>query len=180
MVAFTFNAAQHTPRFESVSGLSIGKHPVIIVDGEFKPRAASTPDQPMTDLHLKVTAIDGPDKGSTQTLQFTIQHPTDGFVRRDMDRLAAVCTVCGKQGFGDTSEIYNIPFIVEMGPQKSNDKYTEAKAVYFMDGRKPDEAHPAQQAPNAPLSSSAAGQNMIHASAAPASFQPGPNPPWKR
>ena len=100
-----------------------------------------------------------------------------------MSQLAAYCAVTGRQGFNDTSELHNIPFMVEVGPQKNNDQYTEVKGVYFLDGR--DAASNPQSAPAAANQGAApaspsfpqpSGQSFQATQTPPAGFAPGVSP----
>ena len=196
MVAMQFNAGQFTPRYSGSDGLPPGKHPVMIVESEFRPTKDSTPNDPRMMLVFTLEAIDGPAKGGKQTDRLNVQNPNQQTVNIAMSQLAAYCAVTGRQGFNDTSEIHNIPFMVEVGPQKNNADYTEVKGVYFLDGR--DAASGAAQAgpQGFPTSAVQASPNVAQfapaaATAAPATgfpsnpqqFQPGQaagKAPWER
>ena len=165
MVAMSFNAGQFTPRYSGSDGLPPGKHPVIISASEFRPTKDSTPNDPRMMLVFTLEAIDGPAKGGKQTDRLNVQNPNQQTVNIAMSQLAAYCAVTGRQGFNDTSELHNIPFMVEVGPQKNNADYTEVKGVYFLDGRDAASgaAPAAQAAPQA-------------APAAPPTYAPAPMP----
>ena len=199
MVAMQFNATSFTPRYSGSDGLPPGKHPVIIVSSAFVPTKDSTPQDPRMMLVFTLEATDGPAKGGKQTDRLLVQHPNQQTVNIAMSQLAAYCAVTGRQGFNDTSELHNIPFMIEVGPQKNNADYTEVKGVYFLDGR--DAASGAAQAgPQAPFASaSVANIQSVAAPTAnvssagfpsnqpfagqPPQFQPGPvagKAPWER
>lgn len=135
MVSMQFNATQYAPRYDSTAGLTAGRHPVVIADSTFKPTKDSTPSDPRSFLELKLVAIDGPSKGGSIPDRLNIQHPNQQTVTIAYSQLAAYCAVTGRQGFNDTSELHNIPFLIEVGPQRNNDQYMEVKGVYFLDGR---------------------------------------------
>jgi len=135
MVAFQFNASGVTPRYSASDGLPTGKHIVIISSSEFLPTKDSTPSDPRSMLVFTLEAIDGPAKGGKQVDRLNLQNPSQQTVNIAYGQLAAYCAVTGRQGFNDTSELHNIPFMIEVGPQKNNDKYNEVKGVYFADGR---------------------------------------------
>lgn len=135
MVQMSFNAAQFTPRYSGSDGLPPGKHPVIISASEFRPTKDSSPSDPRMMLVFTLEAIGGPAKGGKQTDRLNIQNPNQQTVNIAMSQLAAYCAVTRRQGFNDTSELHNIPFMIEVGPQKNNADYTEVKGVYFLDGR---------------------------------------------
>jgi len=210
MVAFQFNASGVTPRYSASDGLPHGKHPVIISASEFRPTKDSTPNDPRSMLVFTLEAIDGPAKGGKQTDRLNLQHPNQQVVNIAYSQLAAYCAVTGRQGFNDTSELHNIPFMIEVGPQKNNPEYSEVKGVYFTDGRdaasgaapaSPPFAQPAApqmggqgsqpfQQPSGATQNSIAGPHAGIAttafpSSAPQQFQPGPAPagaapPWAR
>ena len=171
MVQMSFNAGQFTPRYSGSDGLPPGKHPVIISASEFRPTKDSTPNDPRMMLVFTLEAIDGPAKGGKQTDRLNVQNPNQQTVNIAMSQLAAYCAVTGRQGFNDTSELHNIPFMVEVGPQKNNDQYTEVKGVYFLDGR--DAASGAAPAAQAVQAGPPVGAGVSNA-AAPPVFQPGP------
>jgi hypothetical protein len=132
-----------------------------------------------------------------------LQHPNQQVVNIAYSQLAAYCAVTGRQGFNDTSELHNIPFMIEVGPQKNNPEYSEVKGVYFADGRDaasgaapaaqggPQGTSPfaaASQTASAPTPFTAAplaNAQAFPSSPQPAQFQPGPAPagavpPWER
>jgi len=171
MVAMQFDSRQFTPRYSGSDGLPPGKHPVMIVASEFRPTKDSSPSDPRMMLVFTLEAVDGPAKGGKQTDRLNVQNPNQQTVNIAMSQLAAYCAVTGRQGFNDTSELHNIPFMVEVGPQKNNDQYTEVKGVYFLDGRDAASgAAPAAQA--APQAAPAA--PLTYAPAPMPQFQPGP------
>jgi hypothetical protein len=205
MAQFQFNATQYAPRYDSTAGLPAGRHPVVITESMFKPTKDSTPSDPRSFLELKLEAIDGPAKGGSIPDRLTIQHPNQQTVIIAYSQLAAYCAVTGKQGFNDTAELHNIPFLIEVGPQRNNDQYTEVKGVYFLDGRSacdtrgPPSQQPQQgfqpQPQGSPLPAAATPPYTVQPpaspSAAPAAqgfpsnvsaqgFQPGNQPPWGR
>lgn len=147
MVQYAFNATQYTPRYDSTAGLAAGRHPVVIADSTFKPTKDSTPSDPRSFLELKLVAIDGPSKGGSIPDRLNIQHPNQQTVTIAYSQLAAYCAVTGRQGFNDTSELHNIPFLIEVGPQRNNEQYMEVKGVYFLDGRSASDVGAAPQQP---------------------------------
>ena len=191
MVAMQFNATAFTPRYSGSDGLPPGKHPVIISASEFRPTKDSSPSDPRMMLVFTLEAIDGPAKGGKQTDRLNIHNPNQQTVNIAMSQLAAYCAVTGRQGFNDTSELHNIPFMVEIGPQKNNADYTEVKGVYFLDGR--DAASGATTgAAQAVQAGPPFGAGVSNAAAPPVfqpappqtqQFQPGPvagKAPWER
>lgn len=189
MVQYAFNATQYTPRYDATAGLTAGRHPVVIADSTFKPTKDSTPADPRSFLEFKLVAIDGPSKGGSIADRLNIQHPNQQTVTIAYSQLAAYCVVTGRQGFNDTSELHNIPFMIELGPQRNNDQYMEVKGVYFLDGRSASDAGaaPQQQAATHAAGMQAAGYpggpQAMHAAggapwaggavpAAPAAYQP--------
>lgn len=201
MVQYAFNATQYTPRYDATAGLTAGRHPVVIADSTFKPTKDSSPADPRSFLEFKLVAIDGPSKGGSIPDRLNIQHPNQQTVTIAYSQLAAYCAVTGRQGFNDTSELHNIPFMIEVGPQRNNEQYMEVKGVYFLDGRSASDAGAAPQqqpaqggfspapqttagaawSPGAAQLGPGAYQPPQTAQAAPAAapaFQPGSAPPW--
>lgn len=138
MAQYQFNATQYEPRYNATNTMTPGKHIARIVESEFRPTKDSTPADPRSMLCLTIVADDG---GSIVD-RLNVQNPNQQTVQIAYSQLAAYCAVTGRQGFNDTSELHNIPFMVEVAPQKNNPTYVEVVGVYFADGR-PANAGPA-------------------------------------
>lgn len=195
MVAFSFNTAGFTPTFAAPSGLSAGKHPVVISKSDWQP----TKDTKGTMLVLTLEAFDGPDKGNSQILRLNLNNESAKAMKIANDQLTAICHVVGMPGGFQqaTDELHNKPFVVEIGAQASNDKFTEVKAVYDMNGNLPGHgapvaaqpqtfAAPTTQAAPQPMQQAPVPQNQPWAGQVqPATNGTGnqtqaPPPPWKR
>lgn len=189
MVAFSFDATQFAPSFAAPNGLSAGKHPVVMSKSDWQP----TKDAKGTMLVLTLEAFDGPDKGKTQIVRLNLNNESASAVRIASEQLSAICHVIGMPGgFRQaTDEMHNKPFVVEIGAQATNDKFTEVKAVYDMNGNLPGQgapaptpqtfAAPATQAAPQPMQQAPAPQQQAWAGQ-PAGAGPAaaPPPPWKR
>ncbi len=198
MAQFQFNATNYEPRYSGGDTLGSGKHIVTIVDSDFRPTKDSSPNDPRSMLVLKMAA----QSGGSITDRLNIQNPNQQTVQIAYGQLAAYCAVVGRQGFNDTQELHNIPFMIEVAPQKERPEYMNIVGVYFADGRPANAGAPAPQpvpmggqhsvvqpaAPFAPASAAPiqltaappATAQAFPSSPQPAPFQPGAAPPWQR
>lgn len=135
MVAYSFNAAGIDPRFGVGGGLPLGKHPVTITNSEAK----VTKDQQGGYIELTCTAFDGPAKGQSQPIRLNLNNKSQDAVRIANQQLAAICAVVQHLQFQDFAELYNKPFVIEVGPQKDS-TFTEVVAVFDMNGNEPGKA----------------------------------------
>ena len=134
MAAFAFNTQGITPKFGGGGGLPVGKHPVIIYNSKLEATNSGTGGK----MVLQLEVIDGPAKGSKGDENLTLQHSNPTVVRISSEQLTAICHVVGlPNGFQDTSELHNKPFVVEVAPQKDKPEYTEVIAVFDMNGNEP-------------------------------------------
>ena len=147
---FQFNSQQYAPQFGGGGGLSTGRHKVIITDTGPEP-VNGKPDHMM--LKLTIRAVEGPDNGKSMDLRFMMIWPSDpGVADGGNKRLSAVCHVTGKYAFQDTQELHNIPFYVDVEPQKKNPQYQEVVKLYDLNGKSPGDpaGQPAAAAPAMP------------------------------
>ncbi len=152
MVQLAFNATQFEPKYGSGGGgLSIGKHKVIIENTEAKPTKDTTGNY----LAIILKSIEGGSAGQTQIDRLNLFNVNPMTVEIANKQLAAYCAVTGKPGINDTTELHNIPFIVEIVAQKTNPDYTEVKQIYDINGNLPGQgsAPPAAAPAQAPLQS---------------------------
>ncbi len=141
-----FNPLQFDPT-QSAGQLPIGKHPVIIESDEVK--ANSKNDGGFLQLNLRV--IEGPNAGATGPYRLNLYNNSQQAVEIAHKQLSAICHVVkvfqlGASG-NDTSVLHNIPFIVEVGPQKADPQYTEIKKVYDIQGNEPGKGQQQTTAP---------------------------------
>lgn len=140
--------------------LPIGRHPVVISGSEIK--ATKAQNGGMLELELSIT--DGPSKGEKGAYRLNLYNPNQQAVAIAQRQLSALCHVTGVFKVADSSQLHNIPFIVEVGyqdgqgpnaPQGENNKgYTEVKRVFDIHGNEPGKkpanaAQPPQPAPAA-------------------------------
>jgi hypothetical protein len=144
-----FNAQQYDPT-QGVGGLPIGKHPVIVDSSEVKPNKENNGGY----LQLNLKIIDGPQTGTVGAYRLNLYHSNQQTVEIAHKQLSAVCHVTGVFMLQDSAQLHNIPFIVEVGPQKNDPQYTEVKKVFDINGNEPGKAGqgqaPAQPAAAAP------------------------------
>jgi len=134
-----FNAQQYDPT-QSVGGLPVGKHPVIVESSEVKANAKN--DGGYLQLNLKI--IDGPAAGTTGAYRLNLYHSSQQTVEIAHRQLSAVCHVVGVFNVQDSAQLHNIPFMVEVGLQKGEEAaqkgYTEVKRVFDINGHEPGKA----------------------------------------
>lgn len=149
-----FDATSVDPT-QTLGGLPIGKHPVVIINSEVKP----TKNNDAGYLQLDLQIIDGPSKGAVGAWRLNLYHSNRQTVEIAYRQLSALCHVIGVYQVQDSQQLHNIPFVVEVGLQKGEnpEKYTEVKRVLDMNGNEPG--------------------HMTHSQAAPASAQPQPQSP---
>ena len=127
-----FNANNFDPT-QGVGGLPIGRHPVIVESSEVKANKAN--DGGYLQLNLKV--IDGPQAGTVGAYRLNLYHSNPQTVDIANRQLSAISHVTGVFMIQDSAQLHNIPFIVEVGPQKNDAQYTEVKKVFDINGNEP-------------------------------------------
>ena len=127
-----FNANNFDPT-QGVGGLPIGRHPVIVESSEVKANKAN--DGGYLQLNLKV--IDGPQAGIVGAYRLNLYHSNPQTVEIANRQLSAISHVTGVYMIQDSAQLHNIPFIVEVGPQKNDAQYTEVKKVFDINGNEP-------------------------------------------
>lgn len=148
-----FDANQFDPT-QGVGGLPIGKHPVIVESSEVKPNKDNTGGY----LQLNLKIIDGPQTGTVGAYRLNLYHSNQQTVEIAHKQLSAICHVTGQFRIQDSAQLHNIPFLVEVGPQKNDAQYTEVKKVFDINGNEPGKAgqgqapaQPMQQPQNNPV-----------------------------
>ena len=159
MVAYSFNAQQHTPSYGAGGGgLPAGpngenvKYKVVIVNSAPTDTKDSFGNVKGGYLALELACVEGPQKDVKHTDRLNLMHTNPEVVRIANGQLSAYCHVLGKFQFNDTQELHGIPFVVEIGLQKGEEArakgYTEVKAIYDVNGNPPGKAGSGPQ-PNA-------------------------------
>lgn len=132
----TFDPNMYDPT-QGVGGLPVGRHPVIIERDEVKANRANDGGYLQFDLRI----IDGPLQGTTGAYRLNLYHNNPQTVEIANRQLSALCHVTGQfrlgQNGNDTSVLHNIPFMVEVAPQKNDPQYTEVKKVMDRNGNEP-------------------------------------------
>ena len=137
-----FDANNVNPQ-QSTGQLPIGKHPVVISDSIVK--ATQKNDGGYLELELRI--MDGPMTGTTGAYRLNLYNQSAKAVEIANQQLSAICHVTGQFLIQDSAQLHNIPFIVEVGPQKDNPQYTEVKKVFDVNGNEPGKNKPATPAP---------------------------------
>ena len=129
-----FNANNFDPT-QGVGGLPIGRHPVVVDSSEVKANKAN--DGGYLQLNLKV--IDGPQAGTVGAYRLNLYHSNPQTVEIANRQLSAISHVTGVYMIQDSAQLHNIPFVIEVGPQKDA-QYTEVKKVFDINGNEPGKA----------------------------------------
>lgn len=129
-----FNAHNVDPT-QGTSGLPIGKHRVVIVESEIKATKAN--DGGMLELILQI--IEGDMQGTTGAYRLNLYNANPQASEIAQRQLSAICHVTGVYEVEDSSQLHNIPFMVEVGLQKGENPngYTEVKKVFDVNGNEP-------------------------------------------
>lgn len=141
-----FNAQQFDPT-QGGGSLPVGRHPCIIESSEVKANKANDGGY----LQLNVKLIDGPQTGTTGAYRLNLYHSNPQTAEIAHRQLSAICHCVGVFNVQDSSQLHNIPFIIEVGLQKGEEAaqkgYTEVKKVFDINGNEPGKA--GQGAPQA-------------------------------
>lgn len=127
-----FDASKVDPS-QGSSALPIGKHPVIVESSEVKPNKNN--DGGYLQLNIRIT--DGPQAGAVGAYRLNLYHSNPQTVEIAHKQLSAICYVTGVFLLQDSAQLHNIPFIIEVGPQKNDAQYTEVKKVFDIQGNEP-------------------------------------------
>lgn len=169
-----FNAQQYDPT-QGGGSLPVGRHPVIIESSEVKANKANDGGY----LQLNVKLIDGPQMGTTGAYRLNLYHSNPQTAEIAHRQLSAICHCVGVFNVQDSSQLHNIPFIIEVGLQKGEEAaqkgYTEVKKVFDINGNEPGKAGqgaPAAQPQQQPAAQGGFGQQQ------PAAQPQGNAPAW--
>ena len=169
-----FNAQQYDPT-QGGGSLPVGRHPVIIESSEVKANKANDGGY----LQLNVKLIDGPQTGTTGAYRLNLYHSNPQTAEIAHRQLSAICHCVGVFNVQDSSQLHNIPFIIEVGLQKGEEAaqkgYTEVKKVFDINGNEPGKAGqgaPAAQPQQQPAAQGGFGQQQ------PAAQPQGNAPAW--
>ena len=134
-----FNAQQYDPT-QGGGSLPVGRLPVIVESSEVKANKAN--DGGYLQLNLKL--IDGPQTGTTGAYRLNLYHSNPQTAEIAHRQLSAICHCVGVFNVQDSSQLHNIPFIIEVGLQKGEEAaqkgYTEVKKVFDINGNEPGKA----------------------------------------
>ena len=146
-----FDANQIDPTQSAGGQLPIGKHLVVVESSEVK----ATKDNSGGYIQLNLKITEGPSAGTTGAYRLNIYNSNQQAVEIAQKQLSAVCHVTGVFSVQDSSQLHNIPFMVEVGPQKNKPEYTEVKKVFDAAGNEPGKAPAAPAQPTAPATQGA-------------------------
>lgn len=175
-----FDATQYDPS-QGASQMPVGKHPVVI-------EASSIETNSKGDggfLLLTLRIIDGPAKGQSGAYRLNLYNASQKAAEIAHRQMSALCHVIGVFRVQSSEQLHNLPFVVEVEPQKDTPQYTQVVRVFDMAGNEPGKApanngaaaqpqqfqQPQQQQPQQPAAAPAAA-----AWGQPAQGQPAPAP----
>lgn len=139
-----FDATQVSP-VQGIGQLPVGnKLAVVITDSEVK----ATKDNSGGYVQFTVQIQQGETAGSQGAYRLNLYNASEQARKIAESQLSALCHVTGVFHLQNTQQLHNIPFLVDVEPQKENPKYTEIKRVYDIQGNEPGKAH--QQAASQP------------------------------
>lgn len=147
-----FDATQVNPT-QGDGQLPVGKHKVIICDSEI----TETKAKDGAYLKLTLEIVEGPNVGIKGPYRLNLYNSSADAVAIAQRQLSALCHVTGVFHVSDSRQLHDIPFMVEVNAQK-DEKYTEIKKVFDVNGNEPGKAPqqpaqnqaPAQTTQNAP------------------------------
>ena len=132
-----FNALQYDPT-QGSGVLPVGKHSVIIEASEIRPTKEQD-GSAYLQFQLRITEGAFKGMGGAHRLQL-YNRKSEQTVAIANKQLSAICHVTGVFNVQDTSQLHNIPFIIEVGYQKGSEQYTEVKRVLDANGNEPGKA----------------------------------------
>lgn len=132
LIGQPFDATQVDPT-QGAGSLPVGKHPVIAVSSSID--ATKAGDGGMLVYILKI--IDGPYSGTTGPYRLNLYNNNPKAVEIAQRQLSALCHVTGVYQVADSDALLNIPFVIEVAPQKDDPSYTEIKKVFDINGNEP-------------------------------------------
>lgn len=159
-----FDARQVDPT-QSAGSLPAGVLKVVVENSELK----QIKDGGGAYLHLALKVIEGPAMGVSGQHNLNIYHSKPEVANIANKQLSAVCHVTQQFNIADSSQLHNIPFFVEVVPQKNDPQYTQVSKVYDINGIEPGKTTPTMPAPGltapgtaaaAPAQGQAATQNQ--------------------
>ena len=140
-----FDARNFDPS-QSAGSLPVGKHPVIIYEASIETNKAQNGGF----LQLMLKIIDGPNAGQTGPYRLNLYNASAQAVDIAHRQLSALCYVTGVFQVQDAQQLFNIPFMIEVGMQKGEEAaakgYTEIRRVFDRNGNEP-KAQGGQQQP---------------------------------
>lgn len=140
-----FDANNFNPT-QSAGSLPVGVHKVVAYESEVK----ATKDNASGYLQFMLRVIEGEFIGQTGPVRFNLYNSNAQTVEIANKQLSAMCHCINVFNVSDSQQCHNIPFKVEVQPQKDQPQYTEVKKFYDVNGNEPgkkSQQQPAQQPP---------------------------------
>lgn len=128
-----FDARQHDPSTFPPPPVLADYH-VRVVSGEVKANNSGTGGYAQFDLEI---LTDGPYKGRTIKHIINLYHNDPGVVEGAKRQLSALCHVTGVWQIQDLRQVFGIPFIASIGPQKNDPRFASVFYVKDLQGNIP-------------------------------------------
>jgi len=134
-----FNALQYDPELGAPQFPLGMKQPMRIVSDEV---VAAKSNGNNGYIAFTCEILDGPNKGAQGVYRLNVYHSSEKTVEISLRQLSALSIACGKPHWADTRELWNLPFLADVTPQKATEAnegkgYTEISQVYDVNGNKP-------------------------------------------
>lgn len=141
-----FNPSQYDPS-QSDGQLPKGNHLVQIIESKLKAASSGNGNQ-MAVLVMQI--IEGDNAGVTGAMHLNIKHSNEKTQEISLNKLSAVCHVCGivNTTLTSTEMLHNRPFKVEVVEDPEDERYTKIKKILDVNGMAPRRGMVPQQPPN--------------------------------
>lgn len=137
-----FDATQYNPA-QGSGQFDVGRHKVVVESSKID--ATKAGDGGMIIFGLK--SIEGPSQGQTMDYRINLYNASAKAVEVAQRQFSALCHVVGIFHVQDTQQLHNIPFMVDVRKQTSDERYNEIGKVLDVNGNEPGKAsnQPQQQ-----------------------------------
>lgn len=133
-----FNPMDYDPS-QSAGQLPVGQHIVVVTGAEVKATKECTGGY----LQLFLKVVQGESMGATGAWNLNLYNNSVKAVEIANKQMSALCYAIGVFAvINDASQLFDKPFMVEVGQQKENPQYTEIKKILTVNGQDPKTVNP--------------------------------------
>jgi hypothetical protein len=109
-----------------------GNHKVIIEESKLEDMKSGNGGK----LSLKLKCIEGENSGKIAYYELNLYHMTNEKTCKIAEsQLSAICHATGVFKVTNSEQLHDIPFMIEIGPQKDDAERTEVKRAYAVDSQ---------------------------------------------